>query len=230
MLRIFGSPGLFVFISVMIIAANIEVLKIVKFSLLSHPAALGTVFFAAAFWATDVLTEYYGPRVARYGILIGFAGAIIMIGAMTLSLGFRPLTALQISQNHLNYATKIQASLLTIFNRTPAIIAASLISYLCSQYSDVWIFKTIKAITGTKMLWFRVNFSTILAALLDSVIFNVLAWRIFTSHPLNWSTVFYTYIVATYLIRVLVSVIGTPAVYLARYLLPTKLPDYSKPS
>jgi len=54
---------------------------------------------------------------------------------------------------------------------------------------------------------------------LDSIIFNILAWRILTPHPLPWPVLFYTYMLAAYVIRVLASVVGTPAVYLARYAL-----------
>ena len=130
MLRWFGFTGVYVFIAIVIIAANIEVLKVVHFSLLTHPVALGTVFFSSAYLATDILTEYYGAEVARRGILMGFAGSILMLLCMSLGLGFKPLTHAQAVASHVWYAGKIQNSLLTIFNPTLGIVSASLISYL----------------------------------------------------------------------------------------------------
>jgi len=219
MMRFFAAAGLYIFIVIMIVAANIEVLKVVQFSLMVHPIALGTIFFAAAFWAVDVLTEYYGAQVARKAILIGFMGSLLMLMCMILGLGFKPLSPAQIIKFHLSEAPQIQNSLLSIFNSTPALLLASLTSYLISQFTEVWIFKRIRQITGSKWLWFRGNVSTLLAAILDSIIFNILAWRILTTHPLPWPVLFYTYMLAAYVIRVLASVLGTPAVYLARYAL-----------
>ena len=222
MLRFFGKAGMFVFIAISVIAANIEVLKVAKFAMFSHPIALGTIFFSFAFLATDVLTEYYGAKVARRAILIGFAGALLMLLFMTLELSFKPLTAGQSAHfNVLNQAS-LQSSLLTIFSTTPALITASLFSYLCSQFTDVWIFKTVKKITSGKYLWLRTNASTMLAAVLDTIIFNVLAWRLFAAHPMVWGTLFYTYMLSTWGIRVVISILGTPAVYLARHMLPKR--------
>jgi len=135
LMRFFAATGLYVFIVVMIVAANIEVLKVVQFSLMIHPIALGTIFFAAAFWAVDVLTEYYGARVARRAILIGFIGSLLMLMCMILGLGFKPLNPAQIAKFHLSEAPQIQSSLLTIFNCTPALLLSSLTSYLISQFT-----------------------------------------------------------------------------------------------
>ncbi len=219
MLRLFGFAGLFVFISVMVIAANIEVLKVVQFHLLAYPIALGTVFYASIYWATDILTEYYSPKIARLGILCGFAGAVLFIIAIILCLGFQPLANMHLTRFYLQDKT-LQASLLNIFGPVTSVLAASLISYLISQFTDVWIFTFVRKLTGPKLLWLRANLSTILAALLDNIIFNVLAWEVFTSNPMNWHHMFYIYFVPTYLIRIFIATLGTPVIYLARLAMP----------
>lgn len=221
MLRLFGFAGLYVFIATMIIAANIEVLKVVQFRMFAYPIALGTVFYAAIFWATDILTEYYNAKIARRGILCGFAGAVLLIAAITLCLGFRPLADMNISRFYLQDQT-LQSSLFNIFGPMTRILAASLVSYLISQFTDVWIFTFIRKLTGRRFLWLRANLSTILSALLDNIIFNVLAWEIFTAHPMSWHNMFYIYFVPTYLIRIFIAVLGTPVIYLARIAIPKK--------
>ena len=99
MMRFFAAAGLYTFIVIMIVAANIEVLKVVQFPGLIHPIALGTIFFAAAFWAVDVLTEYYGAASARKAILIGFMGSLLMLMCITsVSIGNSSSSALEISK------------------------------------------------------------------------------------------------------------------------------------
>ncbi len=71
LLRLFGEVGIFIYTVIAIISANIQVLKIVEFPFFSNPIALGTILFSSTFLATDILTEYYGSKVARKNILVG---------------------------------------------------------------------------------------------------------------------------------------------------------------
>ncbi len=43
MVRLFGAPGLYLYIATAVIAANVEVLKAVQFGFYDHPVAMGTV-------------------------------------------------------------------------------------------------------------------------------------------------------------------------------------------
>ena len=72
MLRIFGAAGLYVYIAISIIAANVQVLKAVKFSIFDTPVALGTILYATAYLCTDILNEFYGSKAARKSIYMGF--------------------------------------------------------------------------------------------------------------------------------------------------------------
>ena len=46
MLRLFGKAGLYAYVVVGVIGANLQVLKVVQFSLYADPVALGTILFA----------------------------------------------------------------------------------------------------------------------------------------------------------------------------------------
>ena len=70
-LRLFGEVGLYVYTVIVIIVANIQVLKAVKFSFFHESVALGTVLFASTFLCTDILAEHYGVKKARKNVLIG---------------------------------------------------------------------------------------------------------------------------------------------------------------
>ena len=78
LLKLFGKVGIYLYTAIAVIAANIQILKIVKFSFLDEPVALGTILFASTFLCTDILAEYYGVKKARKNVLIGFAGFLLM--------------------------------------------------------------------------------------------------------------------------------------------------------
>ena len=61
-LKIFGYVGVYIYTSVAIIAANIQVLKTVDFFYSPEPVALGTVLFASTFLCTDILSENFDKK------------------------------------------------------------------------------------------------------------------------------------------------------------------------
>ena len=91
-----------------------------------------------------------------------------------------------------------------------------MIAYLSSQYFDVWLFSFLKKIFRDKYLWLRNNISTFSSSLIDNIIFSILAWIVFNPNPLDFYTVFFTYILGTYFLRILVAIFDTPFIYLAK--------------
>ena len=53
--------------------------------------------------------------------------------------------------------------------------------------------------------------------MIDNTIFSVLAWVVFAPEPLDFYTLVFTFILGTYLLRIVVAFVDTPFVYLARY-------------
>ncbi len=219
MLRFFGAVGLYVFIVVGVIAANIQVLKVVSFPFYGHPVALGTEIFALTYLCTDILTEFYGKEKARRGIWLGFSGYILMTVIMVLGMGYAPAPASAVGPD-MSWAVANHGHMTSLFMPAPAIFAASMIAYLCSQYYDIWMFSWLKRLTGQRALWLRNNVSTILSAIIDSIIFNVFAWIIFSDNPVDTHTLIFTYILGTFGLRVVISLLDTPFLYLAKYFVP----------
>lgn len=60
--RFFGKTGLFVWVAIGTIIANIQVIKTVE--LFSVSATLGNVMFASIYLATDILNDIYGRKQA----------------------------------------------------------------------------------------------------------------------------------------------------------------------
>lgn len=221
MLAAFGRAGLFVFVAVAVIAANLQVLKVVPFVMLPGPVAEGTVVFAATYLATDILAEHYGAAAARRAVWLGFAAHLMMTVLMILALGYRPLTPEQAGED-LAWALPFHAHLSALFTPAPALFVAGMTSYLASQLIDIRLFTAIGAATQGRALWLRNTASTALSALIDSALFSTLAFVVFAEHPVPWDVLVRTYILGTWLVRVGLAVLDTPAMYLAGSLVPER--------
>ena len=141
---------------------------------------------------------------------------------MLFTIGFKPLSEITFG-NKYDWAISTQENLLAIFMPFPIFFAASMIAYLISQFFDVWFFEFISKLTNRRFLWLRNNLSTITSSLIDNFIFSIFAWIIFNPNPLNFSTVFFTFILGTYILRVFIALIDTPFVYLSKFLIKHKL-------
>lgn len=213
--RLFGEAGLYAYVVVAILGANIQVLKAVQFSVYPKPVALGTVMFASTFLATDILAERYGPRSARKIVYLGFASYLVFTVMMLLTLGFKPMTAAQAGEE-MAWALPNHEHIEALFLYSPALFVAGMIAFFVSQLHDVWLFDRLKRKSGGRHLWLRNNLSTALSALIDNVVFSILAWIVLSPNPLPFRTVFFVYILGTYWLRLLVAFLDTPFIYLAR--------------
>jgi len=221
MVAAFGSTGATVFVAVAVVAANLQVLKVVPFVLLPGPVAEGTVVFSATYLATDILTEYYGAAAARQAVWLGFAAHLVMTLLMLLALGYRPLDAATAGED-LAWALPFHGHLAALFTPAPALFAAGMISYLASQLLDIRLFLAIRAVTGERALWLRNTASTALSALIDTALFSALAFVVFAATPVPWESLWRRYILGTWLVRVGLAVLDTPVMYLAGSLLPER--------
>lgn len=214
MLRLFGPAGMYAYIPIAVIAANIAVLKAVQFPFYADPVALGTVVYASIYLATDILNEWYGKAAARKAVFVGFFGYLIFIVFVLIALGYSPLTPEQAGETmawNLPYHEHMKA----LFLPAPALLIASLAAYLVSQLNDVYLYAWLRGRTQGKMLWLRNNAAALVSNFIDNTVFSVLAWHVLAEQPVGWNALFFTYILGTYLLRVVISVCDTPFLYLA---------------
>ena len=198
--RLFGRPGLFALIVFNLLLCNIQVLKTVE--LFGLTTTLGNVLYASVFLATDLLSEFHGKEEARKGVLLGFMTLVMATAYMQIALLFTPAEG-DFAHQHLQ----------AIFGFWPRVALASMAAYLVSQMHDVWAYHAIRNRTGEGRLWLRNNLSTLVSQLLDSLIFCSIAFvGVFETKVLV------EIFVTTYLMKVLVAVLDTPFIYLARRL------------
>ncbi len=201
---IFGEKGLLCFTVFVNIAANIEVLLVIKaFSL---EQTLGNVLFGASFLATDILSEFYGKKSSKKAVIVGM---ITSISFVILSQSW----LLYNTVNDLNEPFKL------IFSNTPRIMLSSLIVYAISQFFDVWFYHKWWDFTQKiskdkrKYLWVRNNASTLASQFINSLLFTFFAF--YGVYDIN--TIINIFI-SSYFIFIMTSLLDTPAIYIARYL------------
>ena len=220
LLRLYGKAGIYSYVTVALICANIQALKGGQFIWLPHPVALGTLLFGTIALAFDILTEYYGKPSALAGVQISFISLCLFTLLMLLTVGIRPLNP-QLLTGDTQRLVENHQYIKALFMPLPGILLASLLAYLFSQYCDVKIFYYLRRKTHHQWLWLRTLIATGLAAFLDTCIFSILAWRWFNPSPVSWGTLISVYILGTYPLRLLCCFCLMPFIYLARYFLPS---------
>jgi queuosine precursor transporter len=201
MYRRLGLLGLYVWIPMAVIVANIQVVKTVE--LFGLTATLGNIAYASTFLATDIISENHGKAAANKAVWIGFMSIIAMTVFMNAALWYAPSPE--------DFA---QEALSTIFGLMPRIALGSVAAYLISQKHDIWAYQFWKRrFPSDKAIWIRNNASTMVSQALDTVVFVAIAfWGQFPLPVLL--EIFFT----TYAIKWLVAVLDTPFMYAARYL------------
>jgi len=198
--RLFGKLGLFIWVPIACIVANIQVVKLVD--LFGFAATLGNIVYASSFLVTDILSELYGKKEATKAVKAGFLSLLSMTILMALALQFVPASD--------DFA---QSSLVTIFSIMPRIAGASLMAYLISMLHDVWAYDFWrKRFPQDRMMWVRNNASTMISQLMDSTVFTLVAFVGVYPSGVLWQ-IFWT----TYLLKWVVAVGDTPFLYLARH-------------
>ena len=202
--RMFGKIGIYAWTVICTIAANIEVLILVHaFGL---DTTLGNVLFASSFLATDIMSELFGKKEANRCVKIGIAANIIFI---------------VISQSWFLYVPAegdtMAEPIRTVFSNTPRVMLSSLFAYVVCEIYDVWAYhfiweKTEKKFGNKKaFLWLRNNGSTLVSQLINTLLFNILAFAgVFPKDVLVQVLVF------GYSIFIVTSILDTPFLSLAR--------------
>ncbi len=202
MYRFFGKVGLYLWIPIAAIVANIQVIK--QIDLFGLAATLGNIVYAGSFLVTDILSENYGKKAARTAVLFGFIALVVVTLFMNIALSFQPNTS-DWAQSHLE----------ALFGFFPALVMASLVAFGVSQLHDIWSYNFWKKIKpDVKFIWLRNNLSTLVSQLLDSLLFILVATA-FGVYP--WSD-FMALFLSTYIFKFIVALLDTPFIYVASWL------------
>lgn len=199
--RVFGKMGLFIWVPISVIIANIQVIQGV--SLFGFAATLGNIVYASSFLVTDILSENYGRKEANRAVWIGFFSLVSMTLLMNIALLFQPLGD--------EFSKSTHESISNIFSIMPRIVIASFTAYLISQKHDVWAYHMWKKrFKGRRFIWVRNNLSTMVSQLIDSIIFTLIAF-----YGVYETEVLIEIVLTTYVLKWIVAAADTPFVYMA---------------
>lgn len=197
------------FVTVLVMSNIASAAKIVDWgvSLFGVPLAFdaGTLLFPISYIFGDILTEVYGYQRSRRVIWAGFfclAFSSLVLWIVSLLPG---------EATWQQYAG--QAAYLAILGgmSSGGIVLASLLGYLCGEFSNSFTLAKMKIRTQGRWLWTRTISSTLVGQMVDTLVF-VLVASLFGVFP--WS-LFVTLILTNYLFKCGVEIIMTPFTYLA---------------
>jgi uncharacterized integral membrane protein (TIGR00697 family) len=159
---------------------------------------------------TDIVNEYYGPRVVRR---ISFTAIALISYAFLiyfLAIKVPPADFWITSQQEKSGINDMQVAFSGIFGQGMRIIVGSLIAFLVSQLVDVWVFHKIKKMTGEKRIWLRATGSTLVSQIVDSYIVLFVAF----SGVFSWQQILAIGVV-NYIYKATMAIVLTPVIYIA---------------
>ena len=207
--RTWGQQGLYVYMAIAINAANIQVLKRTWVPFLEEPVALGTVVFTSLFLCNDMLQEFYGKAAAIRGIWIGFASQLLFASFLGLGILYPP---------HPDVADPFHQAMALLFTPAWRFFAASLLSYVTSQYVNTVLYALLRRLWQGRYLGLRNWVCSFIGGICDHLLFSFLAWYVLAPTPMDRHTLVWTYMIGSFLIRVVISSTHVGFIYLARWL------------
>lgn len=197
--KLFKKEGLFVWVSIATIIANILVCKSIE--LFSFTTNLGNILFASSFLATDIMSEKYGAKESRKAIILGVVSQVIFVIMTQMALLYVPASE-----------DLAQESMKGLFSINLRVSIASIVMYFVSNMADIYIFEKIKEKVPGK-LWLRNNVSTMICNSLENYFFSFLAFAGLMDIPTILS-------IATLasVLEIVIAACDTPFLYLSKKL------------
>lgn len=197
--KLFGSKGVFAWIALATMLANIEVTKTITLFGIDG-VTLGNTTFASIYLATDILNECYSYEESKKGVFIGLATTVAWVALIQLDLLFKP--------SEMDIADTAMQALFTI---TPRVCIASAIAFFLSNLADVFVYNKIKDAMGGKCMWVRNNVATILCNCAENFVFCFGAFLgVYTAHDCL------VIAITTSVVETIVALLDTPFLYIAK--------------
>jgi uncharacterized integral membrane protein (TIGR00697 family) len=159
------------------------------------------------FLLTDLINEFYGPKVIRKlsWITAGLIFYCFLVVGLSLLLPAVELPNAGLSDNK---------SYNLVFGQAQMVIVGSIAAFLVSQLLDSTIFSFIKKRTGSKYIWMRSTGSTVISQLIDSFIVLYIGFVL----PGNMSfNDFLTIAPTNYVLKLVIAIALTPLIYLGHW-------------
>ena len=195
--RAFGKEGMYAWIGMAVVVANLFVCKSVN--ILGFSTTLGQILFGTVFLATDIITERFGSKAAKKAVWIGVSVNVAATILMQVALRFVP-----------NELDLVQGSMESLFGLYPRVALASCSMFIFSNQLDIFLFSKLRKKTNGKMMWLRNNTATIISQCVENFFFYCIAFL--GIYPFK-SLLVMTGVACV--MEIIVSLMDTPFLYLA---------------
>lgn len=173
----------------------------------------GILTYPITFLVTDVVSEIWGAKRASFMVIFGFLMSLMMLGILQLAIALPPATIWAPDGYPFQNGEEMQVAFAATFANPGTLLFASMLAYLVAQLFDVRLYHFWWRVTGGKHMWLRNNGSTWVSQLVDTMIVN----GIFLRFGLKWEWgPIFEVILAVYLCKIVLAMIDTPLIYLAR--------------
>lgn len=164
-----------------------------------YTLSAGIIPFPLTFVLTDVVNEFYGTSGARRLTFVGLGAAVFVWGVIQLALHLPPSPTSPIPDAVFHSA----------FGTAARLYVASLTAYVVGQLLDISIFRSLRRMTGHRLLWVRATGSTVFSQMIDS--FTVSFVFLVGTQPLGFIT---RNAANNYVGKLIMAVLLTPLIYL----------------
>ncbi|MES2214618.1 MAG: queuosine precursor transporter [Pseudomonadota bacterium] len=192
--------------SVLIVTGNLVYQKFVAIDILSihvFELSVGAIFYPVTFLLTDLISEFYGSKLAAFCVKLSICMNVIVVMALYF----------MASLDATAWSNIDNATFQKIFGMYGVNFVGSIIACYVSQNIDIKLYLFIRKITNSKHLWLRNNVSTAISLLIDTVIIIsfLVAFKVLPSNQML------PLIINSYLFKLFFTICSTPIFYLGFY-------------
>jgi uncharacterized integral membrane protein (TIGR00697 family) len=168
---------------------------------------IGVVLWPVIFLVTDLINEFYGPKVIRRlsWITSGLIAYCFIIVFMSMAVP---------ANTAITPDTATDAEFNKVFGQSRFVILGSIVAFMFSQLLDATLFAWIKRKTGNRMVWLRSTGSTVVSQLFDSFIVLYIGFIAPGTIPLDD---FWGIALTNYSLKLMIAIALTPVIYLTHY-------------
>lgn len=170
-------------------------------TILGVRCSVGIFFVPVLFLVTDIVGEVYGRKEASTFVNMATLMLVLLFVMTYVCIRVKP-----------NAGWDMQEQYEAIFGSSLRMTIASLVSFVIAQQLDVFMFAFWGRVTRGKALWVRNNLSTIVSQLLDTTIFEFIAFWHLT--PKFTTSYVISLIIPYWLFKVVFALLDTPLCYL----------------
>lgn len=197
---------------IVVIVGNIIFQKFIHISIpsiLNLEISVGVLLYPITFLISDLLTEFYGKKRAKYVTLV-----TIVISFLVMCLLYISVNLKAVDWSHIN-----DEQFKKVFSVYNTGTLASIIAIYIGQIIDITVFAWLKAKTNSQHLWLRNNVSTIIAQFFDTLAVLIILC-FFNILPLSQlPNVF----ISSFIFKIIAAIIDTPFCYLGHFIIASVL-------